>query len=333
MSELEEFSTPILLIIFKRPDTTREVFNSIRKIRPNKLYIAADGPRSHKIGESELCNETRKIISLIDWKCDVYTLFQDNNLGCANAVRQAITWFFSYEEEGIILEDDCVPSTSFYLFCQKMLNIYKNDNQIMMISGYNPVSKQLSHPKSHYFSRWANIWGWATWKDRWELYNISFKGWDSYRPIFLKDKYFDNISEFRELYLYEFDLNSLSSDSSAWSWAWNYTLFSTDGLCVVPSSNLINNIGEVGVHSNGRKTSLLNLETTEIDLTKLESQTDVVADKEYDEIRITHRIHDNKPLYLCLWVCTILRKMSLMPKQIKYHPLFIGEWMKREIFK
>src|SRR5277367_265131 len=115
---MENYRIPILFLIFNRPGCTTDTFEAISKIKPKKLYVAADGPRPGKPGENALCEETREIVNKIDWDCDVKTLFRESNLGCKNAVSSAITWFFENEEMGIILEDDCMPAQSFFPFCE-----------------------------------------------------------------------------------------------------------------------------------------------------------------------------------------------------------------------
>ena len=126
----KQFNTPVLFIIFNRPDTTQQVFKAIRQVRPKYLYVAADGPRPDKIREKEKCEVAREIIKQVDWDCEVKTLFRNNNLGCKIGVSSAISWFFDNVEEGIILEDDCVSSISFLPFCSELLEYYRNDKDI-----------------------------------------------------------------------------------------------------------------------------------------------------------------------------------------------------------
>ena len=169
------FQTPILFLIFNRPDTTKLVFESIKRIKPAKLYIAADGARKHKVGEDLLCKETRSIIDLIDWECEIKTLLRTENLGCKIAVSSAIDWFFENEEQGIILEDDCLPNESFFNFCEQLLNQFKENKEIMHISGNNFQDGITRGDGSFYFSKYNHIWGWATWKRAWKLYNVKLE--------------------------------------------------------------------------------------------------------------------------------------------------------------
>ncbi len=161
------FQTPILFLIFNRPDTTKRVFESISRVKPTKLYIAADGARKNKVGEVLLCQETRNIIELIDWECEIKTLFRTENLGCKIAVSSAIDWFFENEEQGIILEDDCLPHPSFFGYCETLLNYYKDDLRIGHIGGDNFQKGKKRGEGSYYFSQYYFIWGWAIWKLAW----------------------------------------------------------------------------------------------------------------------------------------------------------------------
>src|SRR5882762_10017668 len=144
------FTTPVLFLIFNRPETTRRVMEAIRKIRPKKLYIAADGPRPDREDDVDKCREVREIASVIDWDCDVTKLFRKENLGCGKGPSSAITWFFEHETEGIILEDDCLPSPSFFSFCAELLERYRYDTRIMEIGGNN-FEKGISTGKDSYF--------------------------------------------------------------------------------------------------------------------------------------------------------------------------------------
>jgi hypothetical protein len=120
------FNIPILFMVFNRLDTTYKVFEQLRKIAPQKLYIASDGPRNNRENEKERVEAVREyVLKSIDWDCEVKTLFREENLGCGKAVSGAITWFFENEEMGIILEDDCLPSISFFLIVKNYWNTTK----------------------------------------------------------------------------------------------------------------------------------------------------------------------------------------------------------------
>ncbi len=159
----KRLTIPVLFLIFNRPDTTQPVFNEIREAKPTKLFVAADGPRDNKKGEKEECEKTRKIIEQVDWDCELYKLYRDKNLGCKIAVSSAIDWFFENVEEGIILEDDCLPHPSFFRFCQELLEKYKGDERVFVISGDNFLFGRKRTNYSYYFSRYNHCWGWAGW--------------------------------------------------------------------------------------------------------------------------------------------------------------------------
>ncbi|MDD3083391.1 MAG: nucleotide-diphospho-sugar transferase, partial [Candidatus ainarchaeum sp.] len=182
---------PILFLIFNRLDTTKQVFEEIRKAKPKKVYVAADGPRN--IEEKKKTDAVRKyVLDNIDWKCNVKTLFRKNNLGCGKAVSQAITWFFKNEEMGIILEDDCLPSQSFFPFCEELLKKYKDNEKIMHISGFNPVSKNKYSEADYFFSYTASIWGWATWRRAWKKYDFNMIDYKKFESSDLIKKLFIN---------------------------------------------------------------------------------------------------------------------------------------------
>ena len=189
------FATPVLFIIFNRPDTTIRVFDEIRKIKPSRLYVSADGPRLNKEGEFELCMETRKIIEGVDWPCEVYTNFSAKNLGCKQGVSSAITWFFNNVEEGIILEDDCLPELSFFSFCEELLSKYRNTDNIKLISADNFQFGKKFGEASYYFSSFPHIWGWATWRRVWQEYDLEMKTY----PDFKKNNQIAEIFESKEI--------------------------------------------------------------------------------------------------------------------------------------
>ena len=153
--------SPVLFLVFNRPETTRQVFEAIRTAKPPRLYIAADGPRLEREGERASCEEVRKIALEVDWECDVNTLFRVENLGCKRGPSEGISWFFEHEDEGIILEDDCLPDQSFFSFCEELLERYRNDTRIMAISGNNFQHGRKRTEYSYYFSRYFHGWGWT----------------------------------------------------------------------------------------------------------------------------------------------------------------------------
>jgi len=237
----ENISTPVLFLIFNRPDNTRQVFEQIRLAKPAHLYIAADGARSHVSGETEICEETRSIVNEIDWDCDVRTLFRDENLGCKYAVSSAITWFFEQVEEGIILEDDCLPNEDFFLFCQQLLEKYRIEEHIHLVSGNNFIIEK-EYDESYYFSKYPHIWGWATWRRAWEKYDVSMK---TYSSEILNTKEFQQLFNNKSEKKYWRNIFELckAGQINTWDYQLTYSIWKNNGMCITPNENLVVNLG------------------------------------------------------------------------------------------
>lgn len=173
-------SVPILVLGFNRPDRVRELLERLRALAPEKIFFAVDGPRSDIPAERVKVEETRELVSLIDWHCEVHTQFQEVNLGCAHGVTAGIDWFFSQVTEGIILEDDVLPDLSFFPFCSELLEKYRKDRKVWCVSGSNRIPTSELHTRDSYrFSTIPQVWGWATWKDRWDQYSLDISQWRS----------------------------------------------------------------------------------------------------------------------------------------------------------
>ena len=231
----------VLFIIFNRPDTTLQVFDQIKKARPSRLYIAGDGPRANKPGEKELCIAARNVVNEIDWACEVKTLFQDINIGCKEAVSSAVSWFFEHEEEGIILEDDCLPADSFFNFCDTLLEKYRYDTRIRHIAGCNLQHGRKWGSASYYFSNITHVWGWAGWRRVWKDYDKELKQFDEKDLLYQMGKIFDNryITDtlghiFKELKLGKID---------TWDYQLGFLNYFNNGLCIIPNVNMITNLG------------------------------------------------------------------------------------------
>lgn len=238
----KQLQTPVLFLVFNRPDTTQRVFDAIRKAKPPRLYIAADGVRIDRPGEAQMVEQVREIATAVDWPCEVKTLFREQNLGCKHAVSGAITWFFEHEEQGIILEDDCLPDLSFFGFCENLLNFYAENQQIMHIGGYKPVEiPSINFDIS--FSRVTHVWGWATWRNRWSKYKLDINQSEK-EDLYYLDKYefFNSKSKTAKrkrilTALYDGKINT-------WDYQWNFTVRTNSGLAIRPNINLVMNIGD-----------------------------------------------------------------------------------------
>ncbi|RYU87356.1 nucleotide-diphospho-sugar transferase [Mucilaginibacter terrigena] len=257
-------SSAVLFIIFNRPDTTERVFAQIRQTRPTRLYIAADGPRANKPGEQPLCEQARNITTQIDWPCEVKTLFRESNMGCKEAVSSAITWFFEQEEEGIILEDDCLPASDFFRFCDTMLEKYRHDERIRHICGCNLQHGKKWGEDSYYFSNLSHVWGWAGWRRVWKDYDKELSNYQ------LSDAGPQLANIFEDKFIVETWVSIFKQLKAGLIDTWDYQLgflnFFNNGLAVIPNVNLITNIGfgESSTHTHDINNKNANLPVQEL---------------------------------------------------------------------
>lgn len=237
-----KLTTPVLFLTFNRLDTVKQVFEEIKKAKPKQLFLASDGPRENKPEEKKIVEEVRKyILDNIDWKCEVKTLFREKNLGCKYAVSGAIDWFFKNVEQGIVLEDDCLPSQSFFRFCQEMLEKYKNQEKIYHINGTN-IDIVSNINESYFFSSIPNVWGWATWRRAWNNYDVEIKEWPRYNSYFGVERlgykgFFTILKSWRLFHL------TYNKKIDTWDYQWDFILKKNKKLCIVPKVNMITNIG------------------------------------------------------------------------------------------
>lgn len=234
-------SIPVAFIIFNRPNTTERVFAEIAKAKPPKLLVVADGPRSTRPGEEEKCAAARAIVERVDWDCEVLTNYSDINLGCKHRVSSGIDWVFQQVEEAIILEDDCLPHPTFFRFCEEMLNRYRDDERISMISGDNFQSGRRYGDSSYYFSRYAHIWGWASWRRAWQNYDRHASSW----PDFLAGRWID--SWFRsaaERTYWKTVMDMVFRDKiDTWDYQWVLSAWLQGMVSIMPQVNMVSNIG------------------------------------------------------------------------------------------
>jgi hypothetical protein len=233
--------SPVLLLLFNRPNTTRLVFDAIKQAAPPRLYIAADGPRVDRENETGLCREVIAITNNVDWPCEVKTLFRQQNLGCKEAVSSAIDWFFGHEEEGIILEDDCLPSNDFFRFCDVMLERYRLDSRIRHIGGSNLQQGKQWGNTSYYYSNLTHVWGWAGWRRVWQSY-------DKQLAAYSTDDARNALSNiFTEPIIIDTWVNIFNQVKGGLIDTWDYQLtlinLFNNSLSVIPNVNLISNIG------------------------------------------------------------------------------------------
>jgi len=237
-----DVNSAVLFLVFNRPDTTLRVFEAIRMAKPPRLYVAADGPRDDREGESERCADVRRIATSVDWPCEVTTLFQDRNLGCKVGPVTGITWFFQHEEEGIVLEDDVLPLPSFFDYCDHLLERYRDDERIGLISGSNLISTRFNPRDSYFFSRYIHIWGWAGWRRTWEHYDVDVRAWPAWRDqgglrsISGGSRLFE--SYWRDVFDWAF-----KGDVDWWSYQLLFTCWRNGMLAVLPAHSQTQNLG------------------------------------------------------------------------------------------
>ena len=219
----------------------------MRPIAPHNLYIACDGPRFDNNYEALQVATSREVIDTeIDWPCRIERLYSDTNLGCSVGPIRAITWFFDQVDEGIILEDDCVPHADFFPYCSNLLERYRNDDRVWCVSGNsflhgNLIQSELN--ESYYFSRYTLTWGWASWSDRWSMYDPQIRHWPSLRDSGLLQQIFEDpyeVTYWSEIFERTFSQPQLVS---WWDYQWFFAGLIRGALTATPRSNLVSNIG------------------------------------------------------------------------------------------
>ena len=234
--------TSVLLIIFNRFDTTKQVLDALRNAQVPRLYVYCDGPRSNKAGEAEqLALVQQQVLSAIDWPCQVQHHFKKENEGPRLAIGHAISWFFTHEEQGIILEHDCVPAPSFFSFCETLLDYYKDNERVMHISGDNFQFGAWRGDGSYYFSSITHIWGFATWRRAWKHYDVDMRAYPEFERNGGIEKMITHkrsIQFWKDIYT-----RSYQKKIDSWDYQWTFAVWKNNGLSILPNVNLISNVG------------------------------------------------------------------------------------------
>lgn len=254
-----ELRTPVLFLIFNRLSPTKEVFEAIRKAQPPRLYVAADGPRLEQPEEKNKVNIVQDyVVSHVDWDCEVKTLFREENLGCRVAISTAIDWFFEQEPEGIILEDDCLPDASFFPYVEELLIRYRTDDRIMVVAGNSFYGYYHQLPYSYFFSRYNHCWGWASWRRAWQYYDHDMSEWPALRNTDWLLTVGDGNRDFQRYWTRIFD-RAQEGQIDSWAYRWTFSCWAQSGLSILPSCNLVGNIGfaEDATHTNKGKSNVL----------------------------------------------------------------------------
>lgn len=275
-----------MLLVFNRPALTARVFERVRAARPRRLLVVADGPRAGRGEDVESVAQVRRIVTQVDWQCELLTDFAKENLGCRRRVSSGLDWAFDGCDEAIVLEDDCLPDPSFFRFCDELLARYRDDERVMMISGLNPVAPWRADQQSYHFSYCGAIWGWASWARAWQHYDVEMRAWDD--PA-ARDRVRD---VFADPLLYEPRIAAYDrvrrGEVDTWDMQWSFARIVQSGLSVVPAVNLIRNIGVGGgaTHTLGAH-PMADLPTTAMNW-PLRHPAYVAVDREYDRAFTRH---------------------------------------------
>jgi hypothetical protein len=245
--------TPVALIIFNRPAVTARVLEAIAKVRPQRLFVIADGPREGHPTDAVRCAETRQLLAKIDWDCQVRPHFSEVNLGCKRRPETGLDWLFEQVPEAIILEDDCLPSTTFFGYCESLLAHYRDDRRVMMIGGFNPLGSIGGGAESYCHSMLGSTWGWATWRRAWLLHDPWLTSWPEVVATRLIDRLFPDSVQTR--YWYDVFARILDGRlADAWDYQWLLSCWLQSGYRLLPAVSMIANLGfgDEATHTFGK---------------------------------------------------------------------------------
>ena len=246
------FSTPVLLCVFNRPDLTKKAIDRLRAVKPQKIYVSADGPRTGVPADLNNCMLVREAVHSIDWECDLKVRFLDENMGCGRGIASAIDWFFENETEGIILEDDTLPVPDFFPFCSSMLEKYRDESQINMVSGTN-FFPHLTQDVNHFFTQLPAAWGWATWRRAWESYDFDINWWQDTN---CRENILSHVeSRIMRSYMTHCLNDVVSTKVDTWDYQWQFLGLKQKAIGVTSGVNLVTNVGVQGTHSLKRSKS------------------------------------------------------------------------------
>jgi hypothetical protein len=274
--------TPVALLIFNRPEITRRLVAEIIKANPPKVLVFADGPRPHHPQDAELIRATKAVISEAPWNCEVLTNYSEANLGTRYRPATGLDWVFEKVESAIFFEDDCLPHPSFFRFCDELLERYRDDERVMMISGDNFLRNHRLSSDGYFFSHYVGIWGWATWRRAWRHYDVEIRQWSSLRETrFLHDLLGNN--EEAEFWRVYFD-RIVSGETRTWDHQWQFACWAQHGLSITPAVNLCTNVGfgPEAQHNKEFNPKLAALAVHEMEF-PLRHPATMVRSREYDD--------------------------------------------------
>lgn len=321
------FDVPILYILYNRPEETVTSFQVLQELKPARLYIAADGPNTRKETDKQNTEKVREIVSVINWPCEVKKLFRNENLGCRKGVEGALEWFFSQEEEGIILEDDIIPNMAFFDYCKSMLKKYRDQSSIFSVNGCSVGYSNSA--ENHGLTRYFNMWGWATWRRSYHLVQETWKHYDPSLPLALDatvNKALDLpvIPHAKKKWIHHWETqfnDTHSGKIDTWDFQWVYTCLKKDKYCIRPSENYVLNIGfsEAATHHKFTESPIRNLRYS-ADAYDHNSSFEPKVDATYEIFNVGNLIHT---LHLETWKDVLA----------KFLPGAIKQWLKKNVIR
>lgn len=312
-------NTPVIYIFFNRPDVVKKTFPAIRAQRPRQLYLIADGPRASRPTDAERCRETRAAVeSMLDWECQVTRDYSEMNLGSGKRISSGLTTALGKLGEGIIIEDDILPTPAFFQFCGEMLERYRHVPAVHGISGYNPIGRYLPGERRAVPALTHITWGWATWQRAWTAYRGELQGWndDAVRDrikAYVRDPlYFDElVRAFRVVQNREVD---------AWDYQWIFTMLYERRHAIVSAVNLVENLGfmEDATHTFEKPAFAYSLKTYAVP-TSPPPEIGAEPDRLFDRVHWQVYLDGSRPK-IALLRALAARSRSLTAKLLKVEP-------------
>jgi hypothetical protein len=297
-------SVPVLLIIFNRPEMTRRALEAISRSKPKTLLVAADGARFPE--EAERCDQARELVKSVDWECDIRTNFSDINLGCGIRVYTAIDWAMSQFEELIVIEDDCVPAKSFFMFCEEMLAYYRNDERVMHIAGNNFQFGNNKAPYSYYFSKYFHVASFATWRRAWKHFDWRINQWPALKESGMVQSLCSDPHE-QQYWTKVFD-SVYGGRQDIWDYQWTLSCWAQNGLAIIPNLNLVTNIG-VGPDATHTKEAIPLLNLPSAEMSDIEHPPFMVRNHVADEYAFLNNYGGRRMREAAAWPARLKQKL------------------------
>lgn len=241
LQKIDGLQTPVILVVFNRPNLLESLLLQIKLAKPKKLYVLADAPRSGNNADIALCEEVRKKIDNFDLGCEVIKRYLTTNIGCKKNIETGLNWIFEQEEAGIILEDDCLPNLDFFRFCEAMLLRYKDNPEIFSVTGNNFQNNKIHGNGSYYLSKYMHCWGWATWRRAWKFYDGNVSFWPAWKNSLKWDAIHSSSEESR--YWLDIFESVYSKKIDSWAYPWLASSWYFGGNTITPNVNLVKNMG------------------------------------------------------------------------------------------